>query len=509
MSRAGAGAGAGAGDLDSRIAQLVQETREVFESDRTRPKEWRVRQLRGIHRLVAENADAIEAALHKDLGVNTFWAKVLEVGMVKEEANTAIANLDKWMAPQSAGVPLVTFPAKAYTKAEPFGTCLIISPWNYPVTLLLNPLIACVAAGNTAVLKPSEVSVNTSNLLATLLPKYVDPEAIRVVQGAIPESTALLAQRWDMIFYTGSTFVGKLVHQAAAKHLTPVVLELGGKCPVYVADDADLKKTAERLAWGKFSLNMGQSCVCPDYIMCTPSMRPKLIAALKDAMKRFYTDNPRECPDVSRIINTRHAERIAGLLEGDDTITIEAGGDVDVAERYIAPTLITATKDSKVMTQEIFGPILPVLTVADEKEAVRFIRSRPKPLSLYVFTETTAVSDYVLGHTSSGSAVVNDIAIATGNCCLPFGGVQESGTGSYHSIYGFRAFSHNKAVMVKGGSDIGGIRFPPYTPGKTRFLIKAALLDLSKFKPLAMTVLFGAAAVTAALVARSYGWQLW
>jgi aldehyde dehydrogenase (NAD+) len=372
---------------------------------------------------------------------------------------------------------------------DPYGVALIIAPWNYPVSLLLNPLVAAVAAGNAAILKPSEVSVNTSRELARLIPKYLDPVCVAVVEGAVEETTQLLKERFDIIMYTGNTAVGKIVMRAAAENLTPVILELGGKCPALVAPDCNLSSTAKRLVWGKWSLNNGQTCVAPDYILTTEAMEQPLLQELKKTITEFYGENPKESKDVSRMINERHTKRVAELLE-DKKITEVTGGKntVDVKARYIAPTVVRASPDAKVMKEEIFGPVLPVLTVKNMDDAIDFVNKGEKPLALYVFTENRQFAKSALERTSSGGACVNDIAMHVGNHSLPFGGIGSSGMGAYHGKHGFDAFSHKKSVFIKSGTD-PSLRFPPYTETKLKWIRRLRNLNLGSLKkPLLMSL---------------------
>eukprot|EP00911_Craspedida_sp_UC1_P000986 UC1_evm3s738 len=410
--------------------------------------------------LLSENESAILEALKSDLGSSLTFSRSVEINTTMDELQNLVDNFRSWARPESRTVPMLMAPSSAQVQFQPYGVALLISPWNYPIGLVLRPLATALAAGNCCVVKPSEVSVACSALLAELLPRYLDSRCVRVVQGAVDVATALLDERWDFICYTGSTTVGKIVHQAAAKHLTPCLLELGGKSPVIVTQKADLTKAAKRLAWAKFFLNMGQTCVCPDYVLVDASVEKAFLATLRAQMQAFYS-GAREAVDVSRIVSTRHASRLAGMLE-DDSIEVLYGGTADPDARYIEPTIVRATPESACMAEEIFGPILPVLTVQDTQEAVAFIRAREKPLALYIFSESQGEIDNILSHTSSGGVSVNDIGYHV-NTWLPFGGVGASGMGKYHGIDGFRTFSHNRAVFQHYGPD-PSIRFPPYTP---------------------------------------------
>jgi aldehyde dehydrogenase (NAD+) len=329
-------------------------------------------------------------------------------------------------------------------------------------------LVGALAAGNAAVLKPSEVAAHTSHALARLVPRFLDPDAVAVVEGGVPETTALLDERWDHIFYTGNGRVGRLVMAAAAKHLTPVTLELGGKSPCLVDDDVDLELTARRIAWGKF-LNCGQTCVAPDYVLVHRAREQELVDGIAASVRTFYGEDPQKSPDLARIVNEQHVDRLAKLLESG---TAAIGGQVDRADRYVAPTILrNVSPDSPVMQEEIFGPILPVLPVADMEEAIAFVNARPKPLALYVFTNRKTVEDAVIARTSAGGVTVNAAIWHLGNPNLPFGGVGESGMGAYHGKHGFDAMSHWKPVLRKSWRMDPSIGYPPYTKWK-KALIK-------------------------------------
>ena len=383
------------------------------------------------------------------------------------EATAASKQLKKWMKPERVATPVPQQPGRARVVREPLGVVLIIAPWNYPVQLLLSPLVGALAAGNCAVLKPSELTPHTSAALADLVPRYLDPDAVALVEGAVPETQALLAERFDHIFYTGGGRVGQVVLEAAARHLTPVTLELGGKSPCIVDETANVAVAARRIAWGKF-LNAGQTCVAPDYVLVHESREEELIEELGAAIREFYGEQPKESKDFARIVNASHHERLSLLLkEGDPVI----GGESDPEQRYIAPTVLrNVPVDAGVMTDEIFGPILPVLPVADVDEAIRFASAREKPLALYIFTEDSAVADRVTRETSSGSVCVNHVIWQIANPNLPFGGVGPSGTGAYHGRHSFETFSHRKAVVTKSTRFDQKFAYPPFGRIKTALL---------------------------------------
>jgi aldehyde dehydrogenase (NAD+) len=335
------------------------------------------------------------------------------------------------------------------------------------VQLVIGPVIGAIAAGNCVVIKPSEVAARSSAILAELVPKYLDPDAVRVVEGGVPETTALLAERFDHVFYTGNGTVGRIVMEAAAKHLTPVTLELGGKSPCYVDRDVDLDVTARRIAWGKW-VNAGQTCVAPDYLLVHEAVADALVEKLRGTLRDFYGDDPKASPSYARIVNERHHRRLLALLGDGERAVI--GGEHDEKERYIAPTVLRDVRpDARVMGDEIFGPILPMLTVKGPDEAIAFVNARPKPLALYVFSRRREVADDVLARTSSGGACVNDCVTHLGVPELPFGGVGASGMGAYHGRASFETFSHKKSVLVKGTSIDPALRYPPYTDDKEKW----------------------------------------
>jgi len=346
---------------------------------------------------------------------------------------------------------------------------LVIGAWNYPFHLVCLPLVGALAAGNCVVLKPSELCPSVSAFLSQWIPRYLDPKAVRVVEGGVPETTALLQERWDHIFFTGSAKIGRVVMEAAAKHLTPVTLELGGKSPCIVDETANLDLAAKRIVYGKF-VNAGQTCVAPDYVLVHEDAHDALVNRMVSAIREFYGDVPKESPDLARIINREHFARLTGFLEGAD---VAVGGEADAAELYIAPTIIkNAKEDDALMQEEIFGPILPVISVRDIDEAVAFVNRGAKPLALYLFTNDAQVEDRVLGATSAGGTTINHVWLHFGVPALPFGGVGESGMGAYHGRHSFETFSHKRAVLKKRALWEPPLLFPPYSARKLRWIKK-------------------------------------
>ena len=453
----------------STIPGVVNDLRSNFRDGHTKTLEWRRRELGKLRDLFTENTPEIQEALVKDLGKPNVESYVSDVAIVVTEIDLVLKNLSSWTRPEKVTTPMVQQPAQSKIIREPLGVVLIIAPWNYPVQLLLSPLVGAIAAGNCAVLKPSEITVHTSTLLAKLVRKYLDPKAVALVEGAIPETTALLNERFDHIFYTGNGTVARVVMEAAAKHLTPVTLELGGKSPVIVAKDADIGVAAYRIAWGKF-LNAGQTCVAPDYVLVDATHEAALIEKLQAVIDEFYGKDPHQSADFARLASTRHHQRLTSLLEGQDVVT---GGNGVEDERYLAPTLVRRPDpESRVMKEEIFGPILPILPVENLEEAIEFVNEREKPLALYVFTQDSGIADRVLMETSSGGACVNTAIWHVANPHLPFGGVGASGMGAYHGRGTFETFSHRKAVVDKTTRIDPKIAYPPYTRFKETVVTK-------------------------------------
>ncbi|MEV6976981.1 aldehyde dehydrogenase family protein [Kitasatospora sp. NPDC093806] len=432
--------------LATDAGTVVKRLRATFRSGRTKPPAWRLGQLQALRSLLTEQSDALLAALNADLGKGAAEAYRTEVAFTVNELDHTVEHLEEWLRPKPAAVPDAFLPAAARVVRDPLGVVLIIAPWNYPLQLALAPLVGALAAGNTAVVKPSELAPATSAAIARLLPRYLDPQAVAVVEGAVPETTALLEQRFDHIFYTGNGAVGRIVMAAAAKHLTPVTLELGGKSPVVVEPGVDLAVSARRIARGKF-LNAGQTCVAPDYVLAVGDTATTLEAELAAAVHAAYGDDPALAPEYGRIVNERHFDRLTALLADGRVVT---GGGHDRAARYLAPTVLAdVPPEAAVMREEIFGPILPIVTVPDLDAAIAFINERDKPLALYAFTDSEHTKRRLAEETSSGALVfglpVSHLAVPE----LPFGGVGESGMGRYHGEYSIDTFSHSKAILDK------------------------------------------------------------
>ncbi|XP_056910944.1 aldehyde dehydrogenase family 3 member A2b [Takifugu flavidus] len=457
----------------SREQKAVARARKAFETGRSKPLEHRIHQLKNLQRLLTERKKEIVDAIKKDLGKSEEGTQLYETLGLEGEINMAVKKLKEWAAPRPVEKNLMTLSDTVYIRPEPLGVVLIIGAWNYPWAITIQPLIGAIAAGNAAVIKPSEVCVHTAKVMEDLLPLYIDKELYPVVTGGVTETQELLRQRFDHIFYTGNGTVGKLIMEAAAKHLTPVTLELGGKSPCYIDKNCDLTIACRRIAWGKYT-NCGQTCIAPDYILCEPSIQNQVIEEVQKAVKEFYTDDPKSCPDYCRIINQRHFKRIMAMLE-DSTIAV--GGDNDESDCYIAPTILKDVKpEAKVMQEEIFGPLLPILSVSGLDEAIKFINRGEKPLALYVFSHDSKVINRVRDETSSGGLLANDCLVHYSVSSLPFGGVGNSGMGCYHGKFSFDQLSHQRGCLIKQlkMEGMNSMRYPPHTAKKlgwARFFI--------------------------------------
>jgi aldehyde dehydrogenase (NAD+) len=451
-------------------ANLVARLRATYASGRTRPQSWRSAQLERLRALLVDNETELATALHADLGKSPTEAYLTEVGFTIGEIDEASKHLSSWMKPQRVATPLTSKPGKAFVHREPLGVVLVIAPWNYPLQLLLAPVLAALAAGNCVVAKPSELAPATSAAIARLLPRYLDTDAVAVVEGGVTETTGLLAERWDHIFYTGNGSVGRVVMRAAAEHLTPVTLELGGKSPVIVAADADVAVAARRVAFGKF-LNAGQTCIAPDHVFVAEKVHAAFTAGLAEAVREFYGADPAKAKDYGRIINDRHFARLAKLYDGGGYASTIVGGQRDEATRYFAPTVVDdVAADAPLMGEEIFGPILPVIPVPDVDAAMARINAGDKPLALYAFTRDDATAQHILQGTSSGGMLINHTLLHLTIPELPFGGVGESGMGGYHGKNGFDTFSHHRSVLQKpAGMDVK-LMYPPYSKIKDALL---------------------------------------
>jgi len=447
------------GQAPSEIAQTVARLRKTFATGRTRNVEWRKDQLQKLEKMMVENESAIAHALAEDLDRTPFEAWMADSASTANEARFAAKHVKRWTRRRYRMLELPQLPGRGWIEYEPYGTVLIIGAWNYPFYLTLGPAVGAIAAGNAVVLKPSEIAPASSRLMAELVPKYLDPDAITVVEGDGAVSQELIAQGFDRVMFTGGTEIGRKVYEGAAPHLTPVTLELGGKSPVIVAEDADVDVAAKRIAWIKL-MNSGQTCVAPDYVLAHAKVRDELVTKIGEALTNFESGQP----EGKRIVNQRQFDRLAGYLAATKG-TVAIGGGSDAASLRIQPTVVVDPDPNEpLMTNEIFGPILPVLTVQSLDEAINFVNSRPKPLSAYLFTKTKSIRERVVKEVPAGGMLVNHLAFQVTTARLPFGGVGPSGMGAYHGKFGFEEFSHRKSVLTKTTRpDLSKMLYPPYT----------------------------------------------
>ncbi|SFX45759.1 aldehyde dehydrogenase (NAD+) [Thermoactinomyces sp. DSM 45891] len=437
--------------------ELLEAQRKHYHSGVTRTLSFRLEMLERLRFTVKEFESRLFTALQKDLGKNEYEAYLMEIGMVYKEISFAKKHLKSWMKPVRVANPITLFGAKSRIYSEPFGVSLIIAPWNYPVQLLLNPLIGSISAGNCSVLKPSEYTPHVSQVLSHLIEGVFPSEYIAVVEGGVETSKELLELPFDHIFFTGSTSVGKVVMKAAAEHLTPVVLELGGKSPVIVERDANLDLAARRIVWGKFS-NSGQTCVAPDYLLVHEEVKSELIQLIQKHISIVYGEDPLASDNFGSIVSQRHFERLREFLRDGEAVV---GGKVAEGQLRISPTILDQVSwDSPIMEDEIFGPILPVFTYQSLSECIKRIQQYTKPLALYLFTEDNEIVETVLHNVSFGGGCVNDTVVHLSNIHLPFGGVQHSGQGAYHGKFSFDAFSHRKGIVHQTTRFDPNIRYP-------------------------------------------------
>ena len=447
--------------------KTVASLRDTFATGRTKPLEWRLKQLEGIARLLEKEEPAIAGALGEDLGRSAHDAWFGDIASTRGEVKYAIRHLKRWMRPKRVPVPLAVMPGKAYYRYEPLGVVLIIGPWNYPFYLCLAPLVGAVAAGNCVIVKPSENAPASSAVMAELIPRYLDPDAVRVVEGDASTTQQLIDARVDHVFFTGGTEIGRKVMQAAAAHLTPVTLELGGKSPAIVTRNADVDVAARRIAFGKL-LNSGQTCIAPDYVLVEEPVKDKLVDALEKSLREMRAGEPA----VQRIVNDRQFKRLTGLLD-EKPGNVVTGGGTD--RQAIEPTIVVdADPGSDLMKSEIFGPILPVIGVGSLDDAISFVNSREKPLAAYVFSENRADVDRVFEEVPAGGTTANHTLMHVMAPQLPFGGVGNSGIGAYHGRWGFECFSHRKSTLfMKSRPDLK-IIYPPYTERAKKLLRRLA-----------------------------------
>ncbi len=445
--------------FDKDCTNIFDQQRNFFEKGNTRNIVTRITILKQLRSLIIKHEEEINDALHADLHKSKFESYATEIGFVLEEIRFHIKNLKKWASPQKSLTPITNFPASSYTYSEPLGTILIIAPWNYPFQLLIAPLIGAISAGNTAILKPSEISTNTSKVLEKIINTSFKPELLKVIEGDASVSEALLKLKFNHIFFTGSPRVGKIVMQEAAKNLIPTTLELGGKSPCIVDKDVNLKLAAKRIVWGKL-INAGQTCIAPDYFLVHSSIKVRFIEELKKVIIDFFGKDASQSTDFPRIINKPNVERLASLTKGTEVLY---GGNYDVENNYFEPTIIeNVSSEMPIMQQEIFGPLFPILTFDKIEQAIKLVNSRPKPLALYFFSNCRNNKHKIVSQISAGGVTINDTIMHIASNKLPFGGVGNSGIGKYHGRFSFDTFSNQKPVVYKKTWLDIPIRYAPY-----------------------------------------------
>lgn len=443
----------------SNIKNLIDLQREYFNAGKTLDVNNRINNLKKLKNTIVNNEELILKALKEDLGKSYAEGYMAEVGMVLDELTFAIKRLKSWTKPKRVRTSMANIPSKNFLYREPYGVTLIVSPWNYPFQLTMAPLIGAIAGGNTAIIKPSRKSMNTTKVMVKIIEDTFEPDFIKVIDVGAGSNEAILKEKFDYIFFTGSVRVGKLVMEAASKHLTEVTLELGGKSPCIIDKNANMDITAKRLTWGKF-LNVGQTCVAPDYVLVHESRKEEFIAGLRKYIKAFYGEDIKNGPDYGRIIDEGAFDRLISYIDKDK---VRIGGDFDREQRYIAPTVMDNIDfNHRVMAEEIFGPILPIITYTDLDHVINIINSRPKPLALYFFSNDRGNIDRVISKTSSGGVCINDTIMHVASSNLTFGGVGESGMGQYHGRASFDTFTHEKSIVDKGFALDVPLRYPPF-----------------------------------------------
>lgn len=455
--------------MKNNFKNILDKQSLFFDSNQSKDTKFRIIQLKKLLQVLKANESLLNEALYKDFKKSAFETYETELAIIYHEIKIAINKLKSWSKIKRVGSGLSNFPGKSFIIPEPFGNVLVIGAWNYPYQLSILPTVSALAAGNTVIIKPSELSLNASNAMAKIINESFDEGILQVIEGGIEETTSLLKHPFNYIFYTGSTAVGKIIMRAATENLTPLALELGGKSPTIIEKDANLKMAAKRIVWGKF-LNGGQTCVAPDYLLVHESIKEKLVAEIKKQIKAIHGEDPTESEAFVRIINPRHFQRLLKLIDNEKVII---GGDVCENELYIAPTVLdNVSFDDEVMKEEIFGPILPIITYKDLNWAIGQIKSRPKPLALYLFSNSSTIQKRVLQEISFGGGAINDVIMHLANSKLPFGGVGNSGMGNYHGEYGFKTFSHHKSIIKKTNWFEPWFKYPPYTKGKLKLIRK-------------------------------------
>jgi aldehyde dehydrogenase (NAD+) len=457
-------------NMDSnKVLCILAEHKEFFETGETKNIDFRITQLKRLKVVIQNNEELLMEALKKDLNKSQFESYAAEVGYLYDSISYFTRNLKKWVKVKKVKTPIIHFGSKSYIYPEPYGTVLVIGPFNYPFQLLMEPLVGAIAAGNCVILKPSEFTPNVSKVIGKLIKENFNEKFIRVIEGGIDTTAALINAPFDYIFFTGSVKVGKIVMEAAARNLIPVTLELGGKSPCIVDKDANIDIAAERIAWGKF-MNVGQTCVAPDYILVHKNIKEQFIKKIIEKIKDFYGKDPFNSEDYGRIVNESHMKRLVELIDKDKVVL---GGEYNINSRFIAPTILdNVTFQDKVMEEEIFGPILPVIEYEDIKDAIKMINKRDKPLALYLFTENKLIQKIIEENVSYGGGCINDTMTHLVSPYLPFGGVGSSGVGSYHGYKSFETFSHMKSILKKSTKININFIYPPYNKDKLKLIKK-------------------------------------
>ncbi|MGC1630580.1 MAG: aldehyde dehydrogenase [Gelidibacter sp.] len=441
------------------IKDIAQRQHDFFRTQQTKDVSFRKKSLKRLQEEIVKREDAICDALYADFKKPKFETLAAETQFVLAELKYTLKKIDRWASPERVSASWMNWPSYDYIYKEPYGAVLIIAPWNYPFQLVIAPLIGAIAAGNTAVVKPSEVTPHTAAVISEIITAVFDPDHVAVVEGGVAVSQQLFAEKWDYIFFTGSSQVGKIVYESAAKHLTPVTLELGGKNPCIVDDTAAIDLAAKRIVWGKF-LNAGQTCIASDYILVHESVKNKLVDALKENITKCYGENVEASPDFSRTVSQKHFAGLKDMLQGEDILF---GGHSNEKDNYLSPTLVNEPKmDSKLMAGEIFGPILPIIAYKTEADIHTYISNYGKPLAAYVFSKNKRFQKKIIDTYSFGGGAINDTVIQITNKRLPFGGVGQSGIGAYHGKISFDIFSHHKAIVKKANWFEAPVRYPPY-----------------------------------------------
>ena len=448
-------------------SEIVSEQKSFFNSNKTKEVQFRIETLTKLKRILKANEDKLYTAIYDDFKKSKFETYIAELALIYNELNDAIKNLKHWSKQKRVRTNLANFPAKSYIIPEPLGTVLVISAWNYPYQLALIPAISAIAAGNTVVIKPSEIANNTSKILAELINSNFEKNHLTVIEGGIKTTTELLQQKWSKIFFTGSTSVGRIIYKAAAENLTPVTLELGGKSPTFVLADCNIKITAKRIVWAKF-FSAGQTCIAPDYLLVDKSIEIKLLEALQKEIEEFYPQSEHINENYVQIVNNKNFDRLKQLIP---TERIYYGGETNSENRSISPTLLhNISFEDNIMKDEIFGPLLPIISFDDLDDVIKKVKEKEKPLSLYIYSKNKKIIKNILHKISFGGGAINESLVQTSNPNLPFGGVGASGIGNYHSKAGFDTFTHYKSILHKTSCFEPNIKYRPYNKLKSKIV---------------------------------------